>query len=113
MTKKELAEKSEVSISFLSDLINAKANPSLKIMEAIANALGAPLPTLLESTDLPGEDFDNLMEGPSQISLPEKYLRVSAILTEYQAYQVRRWDGINKVQLQKIKKNSKKLKIKK
>jgi hypothetical protein len=28
-----------VSISFLSDLTTGKANPSLKVMEAIANAL--------------------------------------------------------------------------
>jgi len=52
MTKNELAAKADISVSFLSDLTNGKANPSLKIMEAIAEALETPLPTLLESTDL-------------------------------------------------------------
>lgn len=33
MTKHELADKAHISISFLSDLTNGKANPSLKIME--------------------------------------------------------------------------------
>ena len=51
MTKNELAQKSGISVSFLSDLTNGKANPSLKIMEAIAEALETPLPTLLELTD--------------------------------------------------------------
>jgi transcriptional regulator with XRE-family HTH domain len=108
MTKKELAEKANISLSFLSDLTNAKANPSLKIMEAIAGALGTPLPALLESTDLPVEDFENLMEGQSHISLPDKYTRVCAILTEYQAYQVKRWGKVNKMQLKKLKSKLKK-----
>ena len=37
MTKNELAEKADISNSFLSDLTNGNANPSLKIMEAIAD----------------------------------------------------------------------------
>ncbi|MBE3780532.1 helix-turn-helix domain-containing protein, partial [Vibrio parahaemolyticus] len=52
MTKSELAERSGVSISFLSDLTTGNANPSLKVLEAIASALETPLPLLLESTDL-------------------------------------------------------------
>ena len=52
MTKKELSERSGVSISFLSDLTTGKANPSLKVMQDIAKALDAPLPLLIESTDL-------------------------------------------------------------
>ena len=50
MTKNELSERSGVSISFLSDLTTGKANPSLKVMEAIANALETSLPPLLTST---------------------------------------------------------------
>lgn len=113
MTKKELAEKADISMSFLSDLTNAKANPSLRIMEAIAGALGTPLPMLLESTDLSVDDYENLVGGQSQISLPEKYLRVCAILTEYQAYQTRRWDKTNRGQLLRIKSKSRKTKAKK
>ena len=52
MTKTDLAKRSGVSISFLSDLTTGKANPSLKVMEAIAAALETPLPELLESTHL-------------------------------------------------------------
>ncbi|MBW9760766.1 helix-turn-helix domain-containing protein, partial [Escherichia coli] len=32
MTKQELSQKAGVSISFLSDLTNGKANPSLRVM---------------------------------------------------------------------------------
>ncbi|MTG60315.1 helix-turn-helix domain-containing protein, partial [Klebsiella pneumoniae] len=52
MTKQELSQKAGVSISFLSDLTNGKANPSLRVMESIANALDVALPVLLETTDL-------------------------------------------------------------
>ena len=43
MTKSELAEKAGVSISFFTDLTNDKANPSLRIIEAVAEALETPL----------------------------------------------------------------------
>ena len=39
MTKDRLADLAGMSVSFLSDLTNGKANPSLKIMESIAKAL--------------------------------------------------------------------------
>ncbi|MFC3658445.1 helix-turn-helix domain-containing protein [Xanthomonas hyacinthi] len=60
MTKHDLAEKAGMSISFLSDLTNGKANPSLKIMGSIADALSVPLPTLLEMTDLDKATLDAL-----------------------------------------------------
>jgi len=63
MTKNELSERSGVSISFLSDLTTGKANPSLKVMEAIASALETPLPLLLESTDLDKNTLDALAGG--------------------------------------------------
>lgn len=63
MTKNELSERSGVSISFLSDLTTGKANPSLKVMEAIANALETSLPLLLESTDLDKHTLDALAGG--------------------------------------------------
>lgn len=63
MTKKELSDRSGVSISFLSDLTTGKANPSLKVMEDIAQALETPLPLLLESTDLDKEALDALAGG--------------------------------------------------
>ncbi len=96
ITKHELADSAEISISFLSDLTNGKANPSLKIMEAIAQALHEPLPSLLETTDLDQESMSLLTSHGIPASLPEGYQRVSAILTEYQAFSVKQWDEANR-----------------
>lgn len=95
MTKNDLATKAGVSISFLSDLTTGKANPSLRIMEAISEALETPLPTLLELTDLDRATLDALAGGPAPRSLPEGFVRVSAVLTEFQAFTVRHWDQEN------------------
>ena len=96
MTKSDLANRAGISISFLSDLTNGKANPSLKIMEVIADALETPLPTLLELTDLDRATLDALSGGQAPRSLPDGFLRVSAVLTEFQAYKVRQWDQENR-----------------
>lgn len=96
ITKYELADQAGISISFLSDLTNGKANPSLKIMEAIALALNEPLPALLETTDLDPQSMAALVERPSVNTLPAGYVRVSAILTEYQAFTVEQWDQANR-----------------
>lgn len=103
ITKLELAQKSGISVSFLSDLTNGKANPSLKIMQSIADALDTPLPTLLELTDLDKATLDELAGGHAKSSLPDGLLRVSAILTEFQAFKVRQWDQENRKQLQSKK----------
>jgi transcriptional regulator with XRE-family HTH domain len=103
MTKNDLAHKAGISVSFLSDLTNGKANPSLKIMDAIAEALETPLPTLLELTDLDRATLDMLAGGYARRSLPEGFLRVTAILTEFQAYNVRQWDQENRKHLQEKK----------
>ena len=99
MTKSDLAHKAGISISFLSDLTNGNANPSLKIMEAIADALETPLPTLLELTDLDRATLDLLAGGYARRSLPEGYLRVTSILTEFQAFNARQWDQENRKHL--------------
>ena len=93
MTKQNLADKADVSISFLSDLTNGKANPSLKIMRNIAEALDTPLPLLLESSDLSTEDLAELQGNSSKPkqSLPPGYERVSVVLPEFQAFQVKQW----------------------
>lgn len=92
MTKKELSEKSGVSISFLSDLTTGKANPSLRIMEEVARALGQPLPLLLESTGLPRKDLELLAGGLTMDHLPPGYERVTTVLPEHQAFIVKKWD---------------------
>lgn len=96
LTKYELADQANISISFLSDLTNGKANPSLKIMEAIAHALNEPLPALLESSDLDKESISILATNSTTNSLPAGYVRASAILTEYQAFTVQQWDQANR-----------------
>lgn len=96
VTKHELADKAQISISFLSDLTNGKANPSLKIMEAIAQALNEPLPHLLEQTDLDLQSMSQLKSSSVGALLPEGYQRVSAVLTEYQAFTVEQWDQANR-----------------
>lgn len=96
MTKKELSERSEVSESFVSMLTNGPANPSLRVMEQIAEALGVPLTTLLETTDWTPEQLEELSEGkkPHHSSLPPGFERVSAILPEHQAFLVRQWHAL-------------------
>jgi transcriptional regulator with XRE-family HTH domain len=108
MTKQELADRAEISVSFLSDLTNGKANPSLKIMEAIAETLGTPLPALLEMTDLDRESLDALAGGKAPKSLPDGLVRMTAVLNEYQAFMVRKWDEANKRLLTKRASDKKK-----
>jgi transcriptional regulator with XRE-family HTH domain len=96
MTKHELSELAGMSVSFLSDLTNAKANPSLKIMESIAKALDTPLPALLEMTDLDRDTLDALAGCKAPSSLPPGLVRVAAVLNEYQAFTVRQWDEANR-----------------
>lgn len=93
MTKQELSDRAGVSISFLSDLTHGKANPSLKIMEAIADALETSLPVLLEITDLDAETIAALTGGKPSVGLPKGYERVSAILPDHQAFIVKKWDA--------------------
>lgn len=90
-----------MSISFLSDLTNGKANPSLKIMESIAKALDTSLPALLEITDLDQTTLEALAGGKAPRSLPEGFVRVTAVLTEYQAFTVKQWDATNKASMAK------------
>ena len=100
MTKSELAERAGISVSFLSDLTNAKANPSLKVLDAIARALNTALPALLEITDLDEATMAALMDGQTSQSLPGGLVRVTAVLTPFQAFTIKRWNDEN---LSKIK----------
>lgn len=96
MTKSMLAEKAGISVSFLSDLTNGKANPSLKILVAISRALDAELPALLEFNDLDSATLAALMEGDVSHAQPDGFVRLTAVLTPLQAFTVRRWDAENR-----------------
>lgn len=99
ITKNELAKRSGVSISFLSSLISGKANPSLKVMEAIAVALETPLSILLEAVDLEQSELDSLAGGKLFSSLPPGFEWVFAILPHHQGFLVRRWEKETKTKL--------------
>jgi len=102
MSKNELSALSNVSNSFLSDLTTGKANPSLKVLEAVATALETPLPLLLESTDLDKATLDALAGGKAPASsLPPGYERVSAVLPEHRAFIVKKWDEETRKKLRK------------
>lgn len=104
MSKKELAKKSGVSISFISGMTLDRANPSLRIMESIANTLQTPLPVLLEQTNLSEEDVGELMEGAPKSVLPKGLVHTCAVLTTFQAFQVSLWNAENKKKIPKRKK---------
>jgi transcriptional regulator with XRE-family HTH domain len=105
MQKQELAIRANISDSFLSDLTNGKANPSLKVMESIAEALGSSLPYLLESNDLDQETLKELTGVKTIVkSLPDGYVRKAVILTEYQAYMVSQWEDANKKKIASLQK---------
>lgn len=101
MTKQELSAAADVSISFLSDLTNGRANPSLKTMEAIAQALEVPLPLLLESTDMDDESLAQLAGQASIKRHPAGFVQVVAMLPEHQAFIVKKWAAAVKAKPQK------------
>ena len=91
MTKNDLAQKAGVSLSFLSDLTNGKANPSLRVMESIATALDVPLTTLLDSNDLDEESLEILTEGKTHLVMPQGFVRLTLVLTKFQAFTAKQW----------------------
>jgi transcriptional regulator with XRE-family HTH domain len=100
VTKSELAKKAGVSIAFFTDLTNDKANPSLRIMEAIAEALETPLPMLLDSSDMNAADLEALANRKLK-RLPKGFVWKGGVLSEFEAYQVEQWDKKNRAFLSK------------
>lgn len=92
MTKSDLASQSGVSASFLSDLTRGQANPSLKVIEAIAKTLQTPVPLLfVRWEELDQTVFEALAESKVINHLPAGYQRISVILPEHRAFQVQEW----------------------
>jgi len=102
MTKVELSEAAGVSISFLSDLTKDKANPSLKTMVRIADALETPLPVLLDTVDLEPADVTALAGVKSPPGLPPGFVRICAVLPEQKAFVVRKWDAAARKRIREI-----------
>lgn len=105
MTKLELTKRAGVSVSFLSDLINDNANPSLRIIESIAKALETPLPMLFEQSDISADERVLLTEG-DDLKLGNGLVWKGAVLNEFQAYQVDQWDRANRALLAKFNKKT-------
>ncbi|GJL96099.1 MAG: hypothetical protein DHS20C05_25040 [Hyphococcus sp.] len=105
MTKLELTKRAGVSVSFLSDLVNDNANPSLRIIESIAKALETPLPMLFELSDISADERVLLTEG-DDLKLGNGLVWKGAVLNEFQAYQVDQWDRANRALLAKFNKKT-------
>lgn len=96
LKKSDLATKAKVSISYISDVTNAKGNPSLETMVAIADALEVPLVALLETPPVGTDDWDasladSILKDDAKLGLPPGYRRISAIVNEHQAFQIAKW----------------------
>ena len=96
MRKSDLAAKANVSISYISDVTNAKGNPSLDTMVAIAQALEVPLVALLEPPPVGTDGWDasladSLLKDDAKLGLPAGFRRVSAIVSDHQAFQIAQW----------------------
>lgn len=99
ISKNELAQMADVSVSFVSDITNGKANPSLKIMKALADALNMPLPLLL--LDPAGELWTMLSSWSLKDRKPDPvfnarkiepgFEEVRVILPASKAYVVKQW----------------------
>lgn len=102
ITKAELAEKADISISFITELTNDKANPSLRVIEAIAKALDTPLPLLFDNSDMSAAERAILADG-SVGHLAKGFVWKGAVLSEFQAFQVTQWDRENREIISKLK----------
>jgi transcriptional regulator with XRE-family HTH domain len=81
-TKEQLSKMSVVSTSFIAYLSNGKSNPSLRIMERIADALDKPLTDPPEETDLGSKSLEALAGGKLR-RIAESYERISLILPSH------------------------------
>jgi transcriptional regulator with XRE-family HTH domain len=96
LKKSDLAAKANVSISYISDVTNAKGNPSLETMVAIADALEVPVVALLETPPVGTDDWDaslteTIFNDDAKLGLPPGYRRISAIVNEHKAFQIAKW----------------------
>lgn len=103
MNRLELSRISGVANSYLATLSRGQANPSLRVMEAIANALETPLALLLESSDLSQEELNAIAGHKARKSLPPGFSWVTAILPDHKAFVVRKWAEEAQAELKKGK----------
>lgn len=63
MTKTTLAEESNVSVSFISDIINYKANPSITSIAKIAQGLNVPVSLLFLPFDSKWTEYEDYKDS--------------------------------------------------
>lgn len=63
MKKQDLAADSGISVSFISDITNLKANPSVQNITKIARALAVPLPLLFIPLDTNWTEIDAVLDS--------------------------------------------------
>lgn len=97
MTRQELATLVGVSGALLTEITKGTANPTLKIMEAIAQGLALPLPLLLKSRESDEWQFaltmvDTAKIAPATPHVPQGYeLLEQVVLPLPKAEVVKEW----------------------
>lgn len=89
-----LGASSGVSVSFLSEITTGQANPSLKNMEAISQALNVPLPLMLTNVEPEVWASIEAMSERKPMATPKDtgvYRYISGYLPDHQAHMVARW----------------------
>ena len=66
LSLRELAERTNVSNAYLSELERGLHEPSLRVLRAIASALGAPLASTLASAGMLGDKEDERRAGRAE-----------------------------------------------
>lgn len=86
--KAQLSDLTGISPSFISELTNGKANPSLKKLEQISLSLNAPLHEFfLPATIEPGD-----LQYSRPETLPKGVVKITAILPAHKAFIVKKWE---------------------
>jgi len=88
-TKAQLSEMSGISPSFISELTNGRANPSLAKLEKIADSLNVPLHEMLLPDNINPKDLVYTKPEP----LPEGTVKITAILPAHKAFIVKKWES--------------------
>lgn len=99
-TKRWLAEKANMSNSFITDVTKG-GNLSLEKMVDIANALEVPLPFLLIESDLERHALLELTKDEI-VTLPAGYEWITAPLPSHRAFMVRKWAEETKLKLKQM-----------
>ncbi|QIQ22541.1 helix-turn-helix domain-containing protein [Zophobihabitans entericus] len=97
LNKAQLSELSGISPSFISELTNGRANPSLAMLEKIAVSLKTPLYEMLLPEEVKPED----LQYSRPESLPDGVVKITAILPAHKAFIVKKWEEETKKQRKK------------